>query len=106
MALERETKILIAGLSLLSGVGLATNIGTNTSTGCETYQGYRNNASDGERIFVFDEQTLEKRLNGTNYALSGDPEMYKNLEIENKYKLKIREPLIGSNRLISTEDCE
>lgn len=98
---------LIAGIAVLVGsIGLATNLGDRVETDCETYQGYRDDLSDGERIFVFDEKPREERLGGPNYALSGDPRMYKDLEIGDKYRLKIREPLMGSNRLIYTEDCD
>lgn len=104
--LELENKLLAGAAVVVMGVGLATNLGTNTKTGCETYQGYRNNLSDGERIFIFDERSLGNRVNGPNYALPGDLRMYKNLKIGEKYRLKIREPLIGSNILIFTEPCE
>ena len=104
--MKLENKLAISALVVGVGVGLSIDLGNSVETNCETYQGYRDNSTDGERIFVFDEQTLKEREDGPNYALFGNPKMYKNLEIGNKYTLEIREPLIGSNKLISTEPCE
>ena len=105
------------GNKLLSGLGLASialitnlrNCGETYNTNCETYQGYTDNGADGERIFVFDEQIRERRIKDANYSLSGKPEMRKNLEIGDNYRLEVMEPrwLTGfPKRLLSFENCD
>ena len=96
---------ILAGGSILA----LSNLGLIRETSCETYQGYIDNSSEGERIFVFDEKTLQKRgTNEPNYALSGNPHILKkdNLEIGRNYRLTIKNHLIGSERLIAAEHCE
>jgi len=102
-------KLAIGGLALsvFSLPTIIRNGGETYPTSCETYQGYTDNGADGERIFVFDEQIRESRINRPNYALSGDPKMYEDLEIGDKYKLKIREPMFSMypKKLLSFENC-
>ena len=107
--MKRDSKIAIGTLVLVGAAGLATNLGNRVeTTGCETYQGYRNNSADGERIYFFDEKILSERNGNPNYALSGNHEMYRNLEMGEKYRLKIEEPILSKvfpKRLLSFEDC-
>ena len=111
--MKRDSKIAIGALVLVGAIGLATNLGNLgkrvETTGCETYQGYRNNSADGERIYFFDEKIISERTGIPNYALSGNHEMYRNLEIGEKYRLEIMEPVLPAlfpKRLLSFEDCE
>jgi len=100
-----KSKLAILALTGGAIIGL-TDLGKNVSTGCETYQGYRDYSADGERMFVFDEKSMYERVEGPDYPLFGNPEMYEDLEIGDKYRLEIRDPLIGPDRLLSFEKCE
>lgn len=108
--MKLENKLVIGALVLVGAIGLATNLGKRVeTTGCETYQGFRNNSADGERIYFFDKKILSERNGNPNYALSGNHEMYRNLEIGERYRLKISEPILSGlspKRLLSFEDCE
>ena len=110
MKLENKIAIGFGALSLvgIGAFGLAEKSAEIYRTGCETYQGYRDNSADGERTFIFDEQTLKEREDGPNYALLGNPRMYKNLEIGNKYTLEIKEPVLSvfPEKLLSFGNCE
>ena len=111
---DRETRAIgyllaITSLAGIGFVGLSTKSAETYKTGCETYQGHNNNYADGEINLVFDELTLEKRMGGPpNYRLIGDPKTYGDLEIGNKYRLEIKEPVLSvfQEKLLSFENCD
>ncbi|MEK6840673.1 MAG: hypothetical protein AABX79_01840 [Nanoarchaeota archaeon] len=102
----RLNKKIILGTAALAGIFSMPLVFKNTetySTGCEIYQGNRRGA-DGERIYVFDEKTLEERGNEPiNYTLLGNPDWRNELEIGRAYKLLINEGL--TKRLVSFQPC-
>ena len=105
--MKLNNKLIIGSLVLAGGIGLGQHGPVHRTNGCETYQGYTHD--EGQRIFVFDEETLKNREGrGPNYALSGDPGMHRNLEMGKEYRLEIREPrlpVFSTKRLLSFEDC-
>lgn len=92
------------GTLAAAGVIALGNFGKTYETECETYQGYHD-ISDGERIYVFDPQTIYER--GNRYperALLGNPPS--DLDIGESYRLKIKNPVLGQERIVSAEKCE
>ena len=95
--------ILALGLAGTMGVWVAGSLigETYRTEDCNTYQGYNN--AGANRIHVFDPQTLRERGKKPERALWG-PSL--ELEIGGKYKLEIKDPIFGPERLVSTEKCE
>jgi len=95
--------ILAAGII---GAGALANIGKKYETDCETYQGF-SASSDADISFIFDPQPAsERKAISPKYGLGGNPNFRKDLKIGEDYQIKIIDPLIGSDRLISATPCE
>lgn len=105
--MKRENKLVIGALALAAGIGMGQYGPIHRTDGCEIYRGYENGR--GERTYVFDEKIRSEREGGPKRALSGDPGMYRNLEMGKEYRLEIMEPILSvlfPNRLLSFENCE
>ena len=101
--MKKTLGILAVGIA---GTITLNNIGRNYETGCETYQGF-SVSSDADLSFIFDPQPASERQTlSPKYGLGGNSNFRKDLEIGKSYKITIKDPIIGGDKLVSATPCE
>ena len=104
--MENKTSRRIKKASILSGLILAgsivsANIGGALESACEIYQGYKADSGDGKNVYVFDSHTLLERgsiKDSLYFALTGDRDLTKTLEIGQRYCFEFKEPIVHLTR--------
>ena len=104
--LGKHPKISLAIIAA-AGLTLLSNVGNGRTTECQTYQGYHDVGEHhaSEYIHVFDGKTLHERTGNPAYSLPGGPFFRGNLKIGEQYRLRIVNPFIGGEFIVSAEPC-
>ena len=92
-------KKTLAGIVGVGALMTGFAFGKTYETSCRTFRGF-SNISDGERVYKFGGED-PVFIFGDAYILERD-----SLKINESYIPKIRNPILGQDRLVSATPCE